>query len=265
MAEGKVPPEQLIKAANFETRAVTDDDPFFYKSELGMPSVVVVLLVLSSIAMTLVWLIKPGSMDGRDTPQNNILLLLLFSLLGIGFMLVEIPLIQKFILFLGQPIYSMAVLLFSLLIGAGIGSWVGGTFWKQGILHKLRLASMMVGILVGLYIFFLPHVFTLFMGSPFYARTLISFVLLSPLGFFMGMPFPLAMTLLGEIGLTQYVPRMWGINGIGSVLGSVLAIALAISLGFSYAMILGAIFYFSISLLFSFGIRAANGQMQNAN
>jgi hypothetical protein len=254
MAEGRVSPEQLIRAANL----VTDDDPFFYKSELGIPSVVVLLLVLSSIAMILVWLIKPGSTSEREKSQNNILFLLFFSLVGIGFMLVEIPLIQKFILFLGQPVYSMAVLLFSLLIGAGIGSWAGGIFWKQGVLHKLRLASMMVGVLVGLYIFFLPHVFTLFMGSPFYSRILISFVLLSPLGFFMGMPFPLAMTLLGEIGLTQYVPRMWGVNGIGSVLGSVLAIALAISFGFSYAMLLGAILYFSIFFLFSFGFRPAN-------
>jgi spermidine synthase len=263
MAQGKVSPEALIKNASFETSPVTDDDPFFYKSELGIPSVVVLLLVLSSIAMILVWLIKPSYSNGRDNRRNNILLLLLFSLLGIGFMLVEIPLIQKFILFLGQPVYSMAVLLFSLLIGAGIGSWVSGIFWKQGILHKLRLSSMMVGILVGIYILFLPHVFTFLLGTPFYSRILISFVLLSPLGFFMGMPFPLAMTVLGEMGLNQYVPRMWGVNGIGSVLGSALAIALAISFGFSYAMLLGAILYFSILFLFSFGFRAANGQMQN--
>jgi hypothetical protein len=96
------------------------------------------------------------------------------------------------------------------------------------------------------------------MGSPFYSRILISFVLLSPLGFFMGMPFPLAMTLLGEMGLNQYVPRMWGVNGIGSVLGSVLAIAWAISFGFSFAMLLGAILYIFLFILFSFAFRTAN-------
>jgi predicted membrane-bound spermidine synthase len=243
MAQGKVTSEELIKTANFEMRAVTDDDPFFYKSKLGMPSAVVLLLVLSSIAMILVWLIKPGSTNEREKSQNNILFLLLnnilfllfFSFVGIGFMLVEVPLIQKFILFLGQPVYSMAVLLFSLLFGAGIGSWVGGIFWKQRVLRKLGLASMMVGVLVGLYIFFLPHVFTFFMGSPFYSRILISFVLLSPLGFFMGMPFPLAMTLLGEM-----------------------AIAWAISFGFSFAMLLGAILYIFLFILFSFAFRTAN-------
>lgn len=263
MAQGKVSPEELIKNASFEARAVTDDNPFFYKIDRGTPPVIVLLMIFSSIAMIFIWMIKPGYTNKRDNPQNNILFLLLFSLLGMGFMLIEIPLIQKFILFLGQPVYSMAVLLFSLLIGAGIGSWVGGTFWKQGIVYKLRLASTMVAILVGIHILFLQHVFTLFLGSPFHSRLLISFVLLSPLGFFMGMLFPLGMMLLEEIGLNQYVPRMWGVNGIGSVLGSTLSIALAISFGFSYAMLLGAILYFSIFFLFSFGFRAANGQTQN--
>jgi hypothetical protein len=76
-------------------------------------------------------------------------------------------------------------------------------------------------------------------------------VLLIPLGFFLGMPFPLGMKLLDEFNLQQYVPRMWGVNGIGSVLGSTLAIALAISYGFSYAMSLGAVLYFSLFILFS--------------
>ncbi len=251
MAQGKVSPEELIKSATFEARAVTDDDPFFYKFELGIPSIVILLLGLSLIAIALGWLIMPGYTSDRDTPRNDFLFLLLFSFVGIGFMLVEIPLIQKFVLFLGQPVYSMAVLLFSILIGAGMGSWVGGAFWKGRILHKLRLASMVVGILVGIYILFFPHVFTLFMGSPFYSRILISFALLSPLGFFMGMPFPLGMVLLSEMGLARYLPRMWGINGIGSVLGSALAVALAINFGFSYALILGASLYFFIFLLFT--------------
>ena len=67
------------------------------------------------------------------------------------------------------------------------------------------------------------------------------------------LPFPLGMKLMGELGLEQYIPRMWGVNGIGSVLGSSLAIILAISVGFSYSMKLGAFLYFLIVLLFSMG------------
>jgi len=106
---------------------------------------------------------------------------------------------------------------------------------------------MMVGLIVLTYILFLKHIFVFFLGAPFFTRIFISFLLLMPLGFFLGMPFPLGMKLLDELGLEHYVPRMWGVNGIGSVLGA----ALAISFGFSYAMTLGAILYISLFILFS--------------
>ncbi len=165
-------------------------------------------------------------------------------------MLIEIPLIQKFMLFLGQPIYSVAMLLFSLLIGAGIGSWISGVKWKRRIRAKLCVSAVVVGLITGTYILVLNPIFAFFLGSPFVIRIFVSFLLLLPLGFFLGMPFPLGMKLMGEFGFEQYLPRMWGINGIGSVLGSVLSIALAISFGFSYALALGALLYIFISILF---------------
>jgi hypothetical protein len=76
----------------------------------------------------------------------------------------------------------------------------------------------------------------------------------------MGMPFPLGMKLLAESSLEHYVPRMWGVNGIGSVLGSALAIILAISSGFSYSMLLGAVLYFLIVILFSIGFLSSNAR-----
>jgi hypothetical protein len=113
---------------------------------------------------------------------------------------------------------------------------------------------MMVGLIVVLYTLFLKQVFIFFLGDPFFTRILISFLLLMPLGVFMGIPFPMGMKLLDEFGLEHYVPRMWGVNGIGSVLGAALAIALAISFGFSYAMTLGAILYISMFILFSIAL-----------
>ena len=166
-------------------------------------------------------------------------------------MLIEIPLFQKFILFLGQPVYSVAVLLFSLLSGAGIGSWISGFLWERSTLLKLRLAAMITALIVVIYVLFLDQIFGLFLGAPFFSRILISFLLLMPLGFFLGMPFPLGMKLLDESGLKQHVPRMWGINGIGSVLGSTLAVALAITFGFTYSMMIGALLYFFIFSIFS--------------
>ena len=93
-------------------------------------------------------------------------------------MLIEIPLIQKFMLFLGQPTYSVAVLLFSLLVGAGIGSWSSGFIWKSKTLLKLRIAVVIVSLLTGVYIFLLNPTFTIFLGDSFFIRILVSFALL---------------------------------------------------------------------------------------
>lgn len=251
ISKGQISPDALAENANFNLKAVSDNDPFFYKFELGLPSIITTLLILATIAMIGGWLIKPGHLIESGVSSNNFLFLVLFSFLGIGFMLIEIPLIQKFMLFLGQPTYSVAVLLFSLLLGAGIGSWSSGFIWKSKTLLKLRIAVVIVSLLTSIYIFLLNSTFTIFLGDSFFIRILVSFALLLPLGFFLGMPFPLGMKLLDEFSLRQYVPRMWGVNGIGSVLGSTLAIALAISYGFSYAMSLGAVLYFSLFILFS--------------
>lgn len=256
--QGETYPDELVKIANFDLSAVTDDDPFFYRFEIGIPWVLTFLLLFSTIAMIAVWLIRPDHNKEGRTSRNNILFLLLFSFLGIGFMLIEISLFQKFILFLGQPIYSVAMLLFSILIGAGIGSWMSGILWEQRTLFKLRLAALIVGLIVMAYAISLKQFFVLFLGAPFFTRILVSFLLLMPLGIFMGIPFPMGMKLLDEFSLEQYVPRMWGVNGIGSVLGSALAIAVAISFGFSYALILGAILYIFIFILFSMGFLAVN-------
>lgn len=250
ISKGEVNPTELIRIADFDLNAVTDNNPFFYKFEIGLPFIITFLLVMSTIALAGGWLIRPGNTQSRNTPKSNIPFLMLFSFLGVGFMLIEIPLIQKFMLFLGQPIYSVAMLLFSLLIGAGIGSWISGVKWKRRIRAKLCVSAAVVGLITGTYILVLNPIFDFFLGSPFVIRIFVSFLLLLPLGFFLGMPFPLGMKLMGEFGFEQYLPRMWGINGIGSVLGSVLSIALAISFGFSYAMALGALLYIFISILF---------------
>jgi spermidine synthase len=258
MAQGEIPPEDLTKLADFDLEAVTDDDPFFYKFEIGIPSVLIFLLIFSTIAMIVGWFIRPGSNMAGLASRNNILFLLLFSFLGIGFMLIEISLFQKFILFLGQPVYSVAMLLFSILIGAGIGSWMSGILWEQRTLLKIRLATIIVGLFVMAYALVLKHIFALFLGTPLFTRLVVSFLLLMPLGGVLGIPFPMGIKLLKECNLEKYVPRMWGVNGIGSVLGSALAIVLAISFGFSYALILGAILYIVISILFSMGFLATS-------
>jgi MFS family permease len=160
----------------------------------------------------------------------------LFSMLGMGFMLVEISTIQRFILFLGQPVLSLSVLLFSLLVGAGIGSIYSGRFTVVAVLL--------------IYAFSLSFILNQLLGLELAIRLLATVAMLTPLGFLMGFLFPLGLRLLKEMRMADYIPWMWGINGIGSVLGSAMTIVVAISFGFTEALLLGAGCYFVVFLIF---------------
>jgi MFS family permease len=174
----------------------------------------------------------------------------LFSMLGLGFMLVEISLIQRFTLFLGQPVLSMAALLFSLLVGAGIGSICSGQLASARLIKGLTIASLFIVAILLVYTFLLPLIFEQLLGLGLTVRWLATVAILLPLGFAMGFPFPLGIRLLREMSMENRIPWMWGINGICSVLGSVMTIAIAISLGFTEALLAGTICYFLVFLVF---------------
>ena len=238
LQRGTVTPKELISLSNANIGPVTDNNPFFYNDERGVPSVVIALLVFSTLA--LLW----SALSGRNANREGVLpFFLLFSFLGAGFMLIEIPLIQKFILFIGQPVYSMALLLFSLLLGAGLGSLFSGAFKAERSVPLLRLSPVLIAVVVTAYTLSLNPIFSSLLGASFLRRAFVSVALLLPLGFLMGIPFPLAMALLGRLGLREAVPRAWAINGVSSVLGSGLAIALAVGFGFSFSLYTGAALY----------------------
>jgi len=171
-------------------------------------------------------------------------------MLGVGFMLVEISLIQRFVLFLGQPVLSMTALLFSLLVGAGIGSMCSGRLASDVLTKGLTIVSLLIVAILLIYTFLLPIIFEQLLGLGLTIRLLATIVILIPLGFFMGFPFPLGIRLLREMRMEDRIPWMWGINGIGSVLGSAMTIVIAISLGFTEALLIGASCYFLIFLVF---------------
>lgn len=243
---------------------VTDNNPFFYKFEKGTPTNVSLILWVSIIMLLLVILApllylkskshyrkaKPKKRNETGLKQNLFRYVVLFSMLGIGFMLVEISTIQRFILFLGHPVLSLAVLLFSLLVGAGMGSLYSGRFAPEKIIRVIAIVSMFIVAVLLIYTFSLSVIFRQLMGLELAIRILVTVAMLTPLGLLMGFPFPLGLRLLKETGMEGYIPWMWGINGIGSVLGSTLTIVVAISFGLAQAMLLGAACYFVVFLTF---------------
>jgi spermidine synthase len=172
--------------------------------------------------------------------------LVFFSALGLGFMFVEISLMHKFILFLGHPVYSVSLVIFSLLVFAGLGSRLSMRMDPRG--HRgLKLVLPSVAGLLFLCALLLPQVLPFFHGQPLFLRQVITVLLIAPAGLLMGMPFPLGIRLVGS-QWPLFVPWVWCANGCASVLGSILPVIIALSFGFETVLFLAAILY-SVGLL----------------
>jgi len=169
-----------------------------------------------------------------------------FSALGVGFMLIEIPLIQKSILFLGNPSKAFSYILFSLLLSCGIGSYFSNKKIFNIEFKERQIIFLLIPLVLTLQILILPIMIENYRELNDILRLAILPVFLMPLGFFMGMGFPKGIAKVNEEGKGNIIPLIYTTNGIMSVTGSVAAIALSVTLGFTATMILGGIVYLSI-------------------
>jgi hypothetical protein len=201
----------------------------------GLLLISVVLLALF-IVVPLAWL-SPEPVVWRDVPVAP---LGYFACLGAGFMFVEMGLMQRFVLLLGHPVYSLSVILFTLLLGGGLGSALSRRIGAPGRTLAIVIPAIIV---VGLaYSWALPSLFASWVAWTRPARILVSVAFLLPLGLLLGMPLPSGIRVIGEArpGVLAWA---WGINGALSVLGATLAIYTAINYGFARVAHLGAIAY----------------------
>lgn len=252
IADGAVSTEKIIKATDKDISAVTDDSPFFYKFEKGLPDNVLLLLYLS-IILTILIAVLPfiaAKKGGQNSKTDFLRPVLLFLLLGAGFMILEVSLIQRFILFLGSPVISMSVFLITLFIGMSLGSFYTNRFTDNGIGYKIGLYAIIIGAVIIAYSMLLPNLFRFLIGYDFIIRVIAAAMLILPLGFLLGIPFPSGIRLLKQKEKGFLIPWMWGINGAASVLGSVLAVAVAIMAGFTSAQFISAGCYLFIGFLY---------------
>lgn len=180
-----------------------------------------------------------------------------FAALGMAFMLVEIPLIQRFALFLGHPVYALAVILFSVLLFSGVGSYLTGRLTQHRA--PAQVASWTLPLLivtVTFYAFTLSDVLRglLYLELPW--RVLVSVLLIAPLGLLMGMPMPLGIAALGH-DRPELIPWMWGINGATSVVASVLAVAVSLNVGLRATLLIGVAVY-AVAWLLMLSLRQRN-------
>jgi hypothetical protein len=160
-----------------------------------------------------------------------------FLLIGLGFMLVEIPLIQRLTLFLGHPTYALTVVLAGLLLYSGVGSLLAGRWTPEIALARWRRVLIALCVLLLLFRLGLDPLLAAAQGLPTAGRIAVALALLAPLGLCMGVPLPLAMLALGRREPTG-IPWAWAINGASSVVASVGALWLAAFWGFSAVFLL---------------------------
>jgi hypothetical protein len=231
----------------------TDDSPFFFHMlrlqdifaqgamylgtmafNLGAVYTLGVLLVIVC-GLTFLFIIVPLLLTTkrlqRGEMRRAVPLFLFFAGIGMGFMLVEISQMQRLTVFLGHPTYGLSVVLFSLLLSGGIGSYLTNRVQAQVIRSTLvRLSILLIVLLLaGL---LTPLIIATFAGMTTAIRILVAVILLFPLGLFMGMAFPLGIKIASE-QTSSLTPWLWGINGATSVCASVFAVAISLNWGIS--------------------------------
>ncbi len=249
--------EKFYAGLLYDITPTTDERPFFFHffkwgrlletyESLGrkwQPLVeggyLVPIALVQALGLSIALILLPLRRLGGLEVEGRWKILMYFFCLGLGYMFIEVASIQKFILLLGHPTYSISAIIFSLLLASGLGSYLSGRIEPRSRGHKLVLLS--VGLLAPIYCLASPFVQSL-LGLPISFRLIGSFVVMAPLGILMGIPFPVGIRMLTE-PKKALVPWAWAANGCASVLGSMLPTILALSFGFSRVFLVAGIIY----------------------
>jgi hypothetical protein len=247
--------DAFIAASPQDLSPPTDDRPFFFKMESDLLQ----RLLAYVAALTLGFIVLPVFLKAEPRVlRDNLTLSLAFAAIGVGFMLVEIAQMQRLIFLLGHPTFSLSVVLFGLLISSGAGSFVSGRSADAPLswLAPRRLGTLLAVLaLVGLAT---PPFVRAFQGSATPVRIMVALLLLVPCGFFMGMPFPIAMR-IGSVRHASLTPWFWAINGATSVTASVLAVLISSTWGISSAWWIGVGCYFVATVAIVVSARGVDG------
>jgi spermidine synthase len=252
-------PELFAKYYPFNVAPVYDRSPFFFFTlkpsqilgagtqagidwKVNMGVVVLLMLVVISAIAVAAFLVLPLLLTSRARSGGSWLPLLYFVAIGLGYIAVEITLIQRLVLFLGHPIYAMTVVVFLMLLSSGAGSSLSRK-WLPNPARVWVAFGFVVALLAVYYIALSPILHAL-VGLPQATKIAISALLIVPLGFAMGMPFPSGLRMLGEgRGDDNRIEWAWAMNAASSVLGSVLSMAIAIQFGLGVTLLCGLAAY----------------------
>src|SRR4051812_27961649 len=261
-----------------DIRPTTDDRPFFFHTtkirdqfdvafgqKMLFGNGLSALMTLLGISTALVALFVVGPLiaagRGQARPPGWLAWLAYFGALGAGFMLIEVSVLQNFVLLLGHPVYSLTVTLFSLLLGTGLGA-----AWSRG-LHEPSLrrtgstAIVIVAAIAIIFVVVAPPIVTWAIPFSRPLRMLIAVAMLVPIGVALGIPMPTGLRMLSRRA-PQMLAWAWGINGALSVLGATLAIFIAMNWGFRITLVTAAATYLIGLLAFLTATRPASSDLK---
>lgn len=247
----------------YDVKPVSDNRPFFfytvqprdlqnflsnayqgsadYKINRAVPLLFGLLAV--SLLATVITLALPPLLLGTRLPTEPGLrrFLLYFVAIGVGYILIQVALIQKFVLFLGQPTYALTVIIFAMLISSGGGSFFSRRLVGESPERWMRVLMIVAGAVLVLALITGP-ITSMGVGWPTWVKVPVAMLMIAPAGFAMGIPFPRGLSYLEQ----RHKPSVrwaWSLNAASSVLGSACSMFFALYLGLMQTLILGGLLY----------------------
>jgi len=208
-------------------------------------------ILLQALLFGLVVILLPVAGRWRDLFRQRrgvAGIIVYYAALGLAYMMVEIYLIQRLVFFLGDPVYSTALVISAMLVLSALGNLVAPRIARRRV-AAVRIAGGVILASLAFYAFGLRFLFERFLASPMIVRALLSVAVVAPAAFFMGMPFPTGLEALTE-RRPRLLPWAWGMNGGRSVAGSALAQVTALASGFPLVLGVVAALYAVVGALF---------------
>jgi hypothetical protein len=249
--------ERFYASYQHDIRPTTDDRPFFFHTtklgdQFGVAfgrsmlfgnglSALLTLMGISA-ALVLLFVLGPLALSFSERPPGWLPWLVYFGSLGAGFMLVEVAVLQRFVLLLGHPVYSLTVTLFSLLLGPGIGAAVSRRLAGDGLRRTTALAIAAIAALGVAGVWMVTPLVSAAIPWARPLRIAVAVATLVPMGMLLGIPMPAGIRLLSARA-PQMVAWAWGMNGALSVVGATLAIFIAMNWGFSVTFLAASATY----------------------
>lgn len=257
---------QALASSRYDLSPPTDDRPFFFNIDRPIQSWLDAMrsgdfsrgsrstLLLGTTLLLMCYAcfyftIKPLRTEWAKnrakvaTGKSLLPLLLYFGGIGLGFMLIELALIQRYILFLGHPSYAISVVLFALLLFGGFGSFLTEKVGEAKVTQIIRLALFLILAGILLTAFAAPGWLERMASWSWITRLVAAVLLIAPLALLMGMIYPLGVRRLTQMKQQELVPWMWGINGICGVMASVLGMLMAMNVSYTAVLLAGAAAY----------------------